>query len=334
MKLEKKIAELGRQANSLLLVRKNILLRPFGMQGALLGLIALIIFFSITADSFLTISNGLNILDQISVNGLLSIGMTAVIIIGGIDLSVGAVLALSMMSMAWLANDVGMPMWLACIGSIIVGCICGIVNGLMVVKARLPSFIATLAMLSVARGLANMITNGSQIVGFPNWFGNLAISQYFGFLTPTVLLFLVLLVIGGIILKLRPSGRALYAIGGNAEVARLAGIPVKYVTICVFALSGLLAGLAAIVLSSELNAALPTAASGYELNAIAAVVIGGASLMGGTGSMGGTAIGIVIIGVLHNGLDLLGISPFMQEVVIGVVIALAVAADSLKSKLD
>lgn len=312
----------------------SLLVRLLGMQGPLLGLAVLIAFFGVTADSFFTIHNALNVLDQITVNGLLAIGMTAVIIIGGIDLSVGAVLALSMMVMGWASHGGGVPMAIACLMALATGGLCGMINGLLVTRARLPSFIATLAMLSVARGLANIVTNGSQIVGFPDWFGNLATSLYFGFLTPTVILFLVLLGAGWVVLTSRPAGRALYAIGGNPEVARLAGIRVRRVTTSVFALSGLLAGLAAIVLGSQLNAALPTAASGYELNAIAAVVIGGASLMGGTGSMAGTAIGVVIIGVLHNGLDLFGVSPFTQEIVIGVVIALAVAADSLRSPAD
>ena len=177
-----------------------------------------------------------------------------------------------------------------------------------------------------------MITDGQQIVGFPAWFSLLAFIRHGGFLTFTVGLMLVVFLLGWLFLRYSSSGRSLYAIGGNPEVARLAGINVKFMTVLVYVISGLLAGLAGIVLAMRLDSVQPTAGFTYELDTIAAVVIGGTSLSGGQGSIFGTIIGVLIIGVLRNGLNLLGVSPFSQSVVIGVVIALAVAAEAFKRR--
>jgi ribose transport system permease protein len=177
-----------------------------------------------------------------------------------------------------------------------------------------------------------MITDGQQIVGFPGWFNLMAIIRYGGFLTLTVGLMLVVFALGWAFLRYTSAGRSLYAIGGNAEVARLAGINVKLATIGVYVVSGLLAGLAGVVLAARLDSVQPSSGFTYELDTIAAVVIGGTSLSGGTGGIPGTIIGVLIIGVLRNGLNLLGVSPFTQQVVIGLVIALAVAAEALKKK--
>jgi ribose transport system permease protein len=300
-----------------------------GAQGPLIGLILLCVIFSFTSDHFLSVRNGLNVLDQVTVLGILAIGMTAVIVIGGIDLSVGSVLALSMMVMGWLARDMELPMALAILLGIGAGAVCGLASGLLITMARLPAFIATLTMMSVARGLANILTDGTQIVGYPDWFTALATVRNFGFLSLTVALFLVLVVVSGLYLTFRPSGRNLYAIGGSREVARLAGIHVGRVTIAVYAAAGALAGIAGMALASRLDSSQPSAGLGYELDTIAAVVIGGASLSGGVGSIGGTVVGVLIIGVLRNGLNLLGVSPFVQQVVIGLVIAAAVTFDTL-----
>jgi ribose transport system permease protein len=195
-----------------------------------------------------------------------------------------------------------------------------------------PPFIATLAMMSVARGLANMITDGQQIVGFPDWFMSLAITRQFGVLTATVALMLIVVAAAWVFLRYRAGGRMLYAVGGNPEVARLAGIDVRYVTIAVYVFAAMLAGLAGMVLAARLDAVQPSSGFGYELDTIAAVVIGGMSLSGGAGSIGGTLIGVLIIGVLRNGLNLLNVSPFLQQVIIGVVIVLAVAAETFRRK--
>jgi ribose transport system permease protein len=260
--------------------------------------------------------------------------MTFVIITAGIDLSVAAVLALSMMVLGWTSHNAGWPLWLSIIAAILVGGLCGLVSGLGVTVTKLPPFIATLAMLSIARGTANVITDGQQIVGYPDWFTALSTERHFGFLTITALVLIVLLVLGWAFLRYRPGGREVYAVGGSAEVARLAGIKVKRVTTSVYVLSGLLAGLAGVVLAARLDSSQPSAAVGLELDVIAAVVIGGASLSGGVGRVPGTVVGVLIIGVLRNGLNLLSVSPFVQQIVIGVVIALAVMVDVLQRRSD
>ncbi len=218
-------------------------------------------------------------MDQITVLGVMAVGMTLVILIGGIDLSVGSVLALSGMVMGDLGNNRHWPFVIAIFVALIVSAICGLVSGLMVTRLRMPAFIATLAMMSIARGIASMITNGEQIVGFPDWFSNLAIIRHFGFLTVTVGVMIAITVIAWIILQFRPAGRALYAIGGSQEVARLAGIPVRQYTIWVYAICAGLAGLAGVILSARLDSSQPSSGLGYELDTIAAVVIGGASLV-------------------------------------------------------
>jgi ribose transport system permease protein len=304
-----------------------------GVQGPLIGLVLLCVVFSFsTSNAFLSVRNGLNVLDQVTVLGILSIGMTAVIIIGGIDLSVGSMLALSMMVMGWLSHNIDLPLPISMAAAVLVGGLCGLVNGLLVTKARLPAFIATLSMMTIARGLANLITDGQQIVGYPDWFDSLSTLRYFGFFSLTVALAVVLVGLSWIFLKYRAAGRGLYAIGGSAEVARLAGIPVRKMATWVYVTSGLLSGVAAIVMSSRLDSSQPSAGTGYELDAIAAVVIGGASLSGGVGGIAGTVVGVLIIGVLHNGLNLSGVSPFIQQVMIGVVIAIAVTSDTLRRK--
>lgn len=303
-----------------------------GVQGPLIGLVVLCIVFSIATSAFLSFRNLLNVLDQVTVLGVLSIGMTAVIILGGIDLSVGSILAFSMMILGWLSHDCNLPLIVAIVVALLVGALCGWVNGLLVTRAKLPAFIATLSMMTIARGLANIITDGRQIVGYPDWFDSFATFRYFGFLSLTVTLAIVLVIASWIFLRYRAAGRGLYAIGGSAEVARLAGIRVRQMTTWVYVASGLLSALAGIVLASRLDSSQPSAGLGYELDAIAAVVIGGASLSGGVGGIGGTVVGVLIIGVLHNGLNLTGVSPFIQQVVIGIVIALAVSSDTLRRR--
>ena len=303
-----------------------------GTGGPFLGLLALCVALFIASPFFLTVNNLLNILDQVTILGILALGMTFVIVTGGIDLSVGAILALSMMVLGWTSHNAGWPLWLSIVAAIVVGGLCGLTNGLGVTVTKLPPFIATLAMLSIARGLANVITDGQQIVGYPDGFTALSTQRYFGFLTITAVVLILLLVAGWAFMRYRPGGRALYAIGGSAEVARLAGIRVKRATAGVYLVSGLLAGLAGVVLATRLDSSQPSAAVGIELDTIAAVVIGGASLSGGVGRVPGTVIGVLIIGVLRNGLNLLSVSPFVQQIVIGVVIAAAVMVDVLRRR--
>ncbi|HEX8589353.1 ABC transporter permease [Pseudomonas sp.] len=305
---------------------------PSNIGGPLIGLVLLVLVFSFSSEYFFSLRNGLNIIDQVTVLGILAIGMTAVIVIGGIDLSVGSVLAFSMMMLGWLYQDHAVPLGWAIAISIATGMLAGLVSGALITYAKLPPFIATLTMMSVARGLANILTEGRQIVGFPDWFTSLATVRHFGFLSATVGFFLVMLAVAWVFLRFRASGRNLYAIGGSPEVARLSGIKVRAVTLWVYAISGALAGIAAVTLAARLDSSQPSAGLSLELDAIAAVVIGGASLSGGVGSIGGTLVGVLIIGVLRNGLNLLGVSPFIQQVVIGVVIALAVTIDTLRRR--
>jgi ribose transport system permease protein len=312
-------------------VKRRLLARLLtGNQGPLVGLVLLGSVFSVTSDVFLSPRNFLNIIDQITVLGILALGMTGVIIIGGIDLSVGSILAVSCMVFGWLPQDYGIPYPLAAVIALLAGGACGLVNGLLITRAKLPPFIATLTVMSVGRGLANLTTGGEQVVGFPDWFTQLATIRHLGFLSATVAMFVLLALAGWVFLRYRATGRSLYAIGGNGEVARLAGIKVRPLTVWVYVASGVLAGLAGLVLSARLDSSQPSAGLGYELDAIAAVVIGGASLSGGIGGIGGTVVGVLIIGVLHNGLNLVGVSPFIQQVIIGCVIAAAVTIDKFR----
>ena len=301
-----------------------------GATGPLIGLLLLCVFLSFATDSFLSVRNFLNIMDQITVLGIIAVGMTFVILIGGIDLSVGSVLALSMMVLGYLNVHVDLPMGLAIPGALLISAITGAVAGILIAYFKVPPFIATLAMMSIARGLANMITNGSQIIGFPTWFNLAAIIRYGGYLTITVAIMLSVFLLAWLFQRYRQGGRMLYAVGGNPEVARLAGINVNRVTVLVYTACATLAGLAGVLLAARLDAVQPSIGVAYELDAIAAVVIGGTSLSGGTGGIGGTLVGVLIIGVLRNGLNLLSVSPFLQSVIIGLVIVVAVAAETFK----
>ncbi len=295
--------------------------------GPLFGLIGLCIIFSLASPYFMTSRNLFNVLDQITVLGIISLGMTFVIITGGIDLSVGSTLAFSMMMMGWLSRNIGIPFGLALFCGLVTGALCGLISGWLIAFAKVPPFIATLALMSSARGLANILTDGQQIVGYSDQFTNITTIRHAGFFSITMSIFIVLCLAAWFFLKYRQEGHYLYAIGGNSEVARLAGINVRYTLLLVYIFSGLMAGVAAIVLAARLDSSQPSAGLGYELDAIAAVVIGGTSLSGGRGNIAGTVIGVLIIGVLRNALNLLAVSPFFQQIIIGIVIAVAVLID-------
>ena len=310
----------------------NMLPSLRGATGPLIGLIVLCFFLTFATDKFLSVRNFLNVLDQITVLGVMAVGMTMVILIGGIDLAVGSVMALAMMVLGYLNVTAGVPMGIAIPLALLVASLNGLVAGLLITRFNVPAFIATLAMMSITRGLANMITDGQQIIGFPAWFNMMAIVRFGGFLTLTVAVMVVVFVVGLLYQRYRHGGRVLYAIGGNAEVARLAGINVQRATVLVYVVCSFLAGLSGMVLAARLDSVQPSSGVSYELDAIAAVVIGGTSLSGGTGGIGGTIIGVLIIGVLRNGLNLLSVSPFMQQVIIGAVIVLAVTAETYRKR--
>ncbi|MEV8523618.1 substrate-binding domain-containing protein [Streptomyces sp. NPDC052000] len=299
-------------------------------NGALSALVVLVVAMALLSGDFLTTQNLLNVGVQAAVTAILAFGVTFVIVSAGIDLSVGSVAALSATVLAWSATSEGVPVWLAVLMAVATGAACGLVNGVLVSYGKLPSFIATLAMLSVGRGLSLVISQGSPIA-FPDPVSVLG-DTLGGWLPAPVLVMIAAGLVTALVLSRTYLGRSMYAIGGNEEAARLSGLRVKRQKLAIYALSGLFAAVAGIVLAARLVSAQPQAAQGYELDAIAAVVIGGASLSGGVGKASGTLIGALILAVLRNGLNLLSVSAFWQQVVIGVVIALAVLLDTLRRR--
>jgi ribose/xylose/arabinose/galactoside ABC-type transport system permease subunit len=250
-----------------------------------------------------------------------------VIISGGIDLSVGSIVALSGVVLGTLLQG-GVPIPIAIAGSIAAGIACGFINGLLISIGRLPPFIATLGMMSVARGAALLFTEGRPVSGFDESFRWIATGGV-GFVPSPVLVMIAVYAVAHVVLARTTFGRYVYAIGGNEEAARLSGVSIAFHKTAIYCVSGLMTALAAIVLTARLNSAQPIAGMMYELDAIAATVIGGTSLMGGEGSLGGTLVGALIMGVLRNGLNLLGVSSFLQQIVIGGVIVGAVLVDTI-----
>ena len=299
------------------------------LLGTFAGLIALCVTLWVATPHFLTVSNLLNVLEQTAINAIVAVGMTFVIISGGIDLSVGSVLALSGIALgSALQAEVAAPAAIAL--ALAVGLGCGLVNGVLVTFGRLPPFIATLGMMSVARGAALMLAEGRPISGFDDGFRMLATERVLTMPAPAIIAALIY-VVAHFVLGHTVFGRATYAIGGNEEAARLSGVHVRYHKTAIYGVAGLMSAAAAVILTARLNSAQPTAGTMYELDAIAATVIGGTSLLGGEGTIMGALIGALIMGVLRNGLNLLNVSSFFQQVVIGVVIIGAVLVDmSLK----
>lgn len=295
--------------------------------GTLAGLVALCLLLSIVTPYFFTVSNILNVFEQTAINATIAVGMTLVILTGGIDLSVGSIVALSGIVLGTLLKE-GIPPAAAVPLGLVVGTACGGLNGLLVTKGRLPPFIATLGMMSVARGLALLLTDGRPVSGFDAGFRWLATGRILFIPVPVIVTALVYLSAHFVLTRTR-HGRYVFAIGGNEEAARLSGVAVSFHKTMVYAWSGAMSGLAAVLLTARINSAQPIAGIMYELDAIAATVIGGTSLLGGQGSLGGTLVGALIMGVLRNGLNLLGVSSFLQQVVIGLVIIGAVLLDSL-----
>jgi ribose transport system permease protein len=297
---------------------------------AFLGLILLSIILTILSPHFLTADNLMSIALQTAIIAILALGQTFIIISAGIDLSVGSILALAGVVSAQLIAH-GWPVTLGIIGGVLVGGILGLINGFVITKGNLPPFIVTLGMMGVARGLSLVLTNGLPVSGLPDSFTKLGNDSLLFIPIPVIFLILVA-IIAHFILSKTIFGRYVYAIGSNEEAAQLSGININWFKFLIYGLCGLLSGLAGVLMSARLISAQPTAGTGYELDAIAAVVIGGASLMGGTGTIIGTIIGAFIMGVLRNGLNLLDVSPFWQEIAIGFVIVLAVYLDQLRRK--
>jgi ribose transport system permease protein len=308
-----------------IVLRQNFLSHYGRQLGTFSGLLGLALVLWALTPHFLTISNLLNIAEQATIIAIIAVGMTFVIITGGIDLSVGSTLAFAGVVMASVLHS-GLPLPLALMVGLGSGLLCGLVNGLLITIGRLPPFIATLGMMSVARGAALMFTEGRPISGFSEGFRSLATGEVLRIPAPVIIMIGVY-VIAHFVLRRTKLGRYTYAIGGNEEAALLSGINVRLYKTMVYGLAGLLSGLAAILLTARLNSAQPIAGMSYELDAIAATVIGGTSLLGGEGTVVGTLIGALIMAVLRNGLNLLGVSSFIQQIVIGTVIIVAVLID-------
>lgn len=298
--------------------------------GPLIGLIVIFIILSILSPNFLTLTNILNVLRQISINALIAFGMTFVILTGGIDLSVGSILALAGAITAGMMSS-GMDPFLAVLLGLMAGALMGAFNGFVISKGKVAPFIATLATMTIFRGLTLVYTNGRPISGFSDsvFFTLLGRGYFFGIPVPVIMMLLSFAVLY-FILRKTTFGRRTYAIGGNEEASVLAGIKADRLKIWIYSLTGTLSALAGIILASRLNSAQPTAGVTYELDAIAAVVLGGTSLSGGRGWIFGTLVGALIIGMLNNGLNLLNVSSFYQQVVKGGVILLAVLLDRKK----
>ena len=309
----------------------------------LIALVVLVIALSLLSDKFLTFANQRNILLQISVNLCVSIGMTLIILTGGIDLSVGAVLALTGAVAAGLLKNgmalkfFGAALQFTAFGAIVAGIVVGLAfgwfNGIAITRFRLPPFVATLGTLSIARGFTMLWTGGFPITDLGPKFGFIGVGFWLR-VPMAVWITAALVVIFHIVSRQTTLGRYIYAVGGNERATRFSGINVNRVKLRVYALGGGLAAVAGLIVTARLDAADPNAGFGYELDSIAAVVIGGASLSGGRGSILGTVLGCLIIGVLNNGLFLLDVSPFWQQVVKGFVILAAVAADKIGTKAE
>jgi ribose transport system permease protein len=313
--------------------RRPALARPRGglsaarQFGTVIGLVVLSTILWALTPHFLTVSNLLNVAEQTSINAVVAVGMTFVILSGGIDLSVGSILALSGVVLGTLLQD-GHAVPVALALALAVGMACGLANGALVSWGGLPPFIVTLGMMSVARGAALVFTEGRPVSGFDAGFRSIATGSALFVPAPVAIMIGVYLA-AHLVLARTTFGRYVYAIGGNEEATRLSGVPVRVHKTMIYGVSGLMSAVAAVILTARLNSAQPIAGIMYELDAIAATVIGGTSLMGGQGTLAGTLVGALIMGVLRNGLNLLGVSSFLQQIVIGAVIVGAVLIDTL-----
>ena len=312
-------------------VQSNPVARFFADNlGILLALLTLCIVLTVTTESFFSDKNILTVLRQTCINSLLAFGMTCVLIIGGIDLTVGSVVGASGVAVVMLM-EAGVPMGAAIVIALAFGGIIGAINGAIIAFTGMPAFIVTLSMQGAIRGLAYIITDGRSVGSNVATFTSLGNGYYLGIPNPiyvTVFAMLVILVV----LNKTKFGRRMYAIGGNATAAKFTGIKIKGLTVWVYVISAVLSSLAGIILASRLYSGQPTAGIGYESDAIAAAVLGGTSFTGGIGTIGGTLIGALVIGVLSNGLNLLHISSYVQMIIKGMVIIMAVGFDLLKNR--
>lgn len=289
------------------------------------------IILSFISSNFLTTTNLLNVLRQISINGILAIGMTIVCLTGGIDLSVGSIVAFSGIIAAGFLRDKDYPIVLVLLIAILAGGLLGLYNGYFVAYRNAAPFVVTLSMMTIARGMTYVYSNGRPISNLPTKFLAIGKGSIAGIPVPTIILILVFVLASVMLTKLK-FGRYVYAVGGNENAAMVSGINVKWIKMMVYVLSGIACGIAATILTARVSAGLPTAGESYELDAIAATVIGGTSLSGGRGRLWGTIVGAILLGIVNNGLDLLNVSSFYQQIVKGLIILGAILIDSKRNE--
>ncbi|WP_314848913.1 ABC transporter permease [Treponema lecithinolyticum] len=295
-------------------------------------LLVLIIVVSVLNTNFLSAQNIKNIFQQVSINGILAVGMTFVIITGGIDLSVGSLLGFSGVIAASLVSGGGNPL-LAVLAGIAAGLVFGVINGVLVSYAKIVPFIVTLGMLSIARGFTNVYTHGSPIIRLNKAFTALGQSSFLGIGLP-VWIFVCMLLVGYVLLHTTKLGRYTLAVGGNESAAKTSGINTAKIKMFAYTFTGFCCGLAGILMTAKTNAGAPNAGTGYELDAIAAAIIGGTSPSGGKGSIFGTLLGVLIFGIIQNALDILNVSSYIQQVIKGLIIIGAVWADKANRRFE
>ncbi len=303
------------------------LLHRFGL---LLVILLVGLFLSVSTDSFMSVANLTNVARQVSINGILAVGVTFVLLTGGVDLSLGSVVALSGVACATFAHPGDHSVFVPIAVGLLAGAACGLVNGALVTLGGVAPFIVTLGMMTIARGLALIFSGGRPVADMSNELTALA-GDFVGIPIP-VLCFAGVALAAWFFLSNFRLGRHIYAVGGNENAARAAGVPVEQVKLFAYGLCGLLAGVAGVVLAARITTGQPNAGQAYELDAIAAVVIGGTSLAGGVGTITGTLLGVLLIGVINNGLDLQGVSSYYQAVIKGVIIVGAVWLDRRQAR--
>ena len=296
-----------------------------------LVLVVIILFFTLITDTFLTSRNILNICRQVSMTGICSVGMTMVLLTGGIDISVGSIIALVGVVSAKLVAEAGMPIFPAMLIGVAVGAFCGLINGIMVARFEVPALITTLAMQTVARGAAYILTSGIPVYGLPEEIRTLGQGYLLGIPIPVIIMVLIF-VFGWWLLEQTRFGRYTYAIGGNQEVARLSGINIMKIKIIIYTLSGFFAGLSGVIMLSRINSGQPNTSEGFEMDVITGAVLGGISVAGGEGKLINVIAGVLIMGMLSNGMTLMNLDEYWQWVVKGIVLLAAVTFDNLQRK--
>jgi len=312
-----------------MIIERSIrVMKKYAIVGVLLVIVA---FFTVAADSFLTTQNLLNVARQVAMLGISAVGMTFVILTSGIDLSVGAVMAITNISCSMIMVNAGIPILPAVIITLLIAALIGLINGLLVAYVRVPALITTLSMMTILRGLSFVLCDGMPIWGLPETFKKLG-QGYVGPIPIPVIIMVVVFIIGWVFLNKTRTGRYIYGLGGNKEAVRLSGVNTSRIQTLVYVLSSLLTGLAGVIMLSRINTGQPKIGTGYEMDVITAVVLGGVSIMGGEGSIIGVFIGVLIAGVLSNGMILIDVSEYYQQITKGLVLLTAVIFDTLAKR--